>query len=379
MSAPAAASVSPPRLRAAPSTLRAAQWALTLAVGGAWLAYVLWHASYSGRAADFSWVYSIGDLLRHEGPSALYDFSALSERMARYFPAEPGPLPFVRPPFYALLVAPFSLLSPVTAQLVWLLLNAAAFVAATRLIAGAIDREWSEVAWHAVIFFPAFYSFYNRQDLGWLLLPVAASYYLVARHRPFAAGLVLSLAAVKFHLWLLVPVVFLVHRKRAALAGLAAGGAVLLAVSLLLVGPSGLARYADILLRYPQPNTYFPERTCNLWALAPSPWLWIPLLAAMAAALRVAFRRLPLPEALAAAWLGSLVLTPHVYLSDYLLALPAFLLLARLGKFCFFASLPALFPVTPILMQWSNRFLLVTTVAALLCLFGAAWRRPAPS
>lgn len=350
-----------------------------MAVGGVWLAYVLWHAVYSGRAADFSWVYSIGEILRQQGPSALYDFSAMSERMARYFPLEPGPLPFVRPPFYALLVAPFSLLSPLAAQQAWLLLNAAAFVAATRLLAGALHREWSEVAWHAVIFYPAFYSFYNRQDLGWLLLPVAACYYLLTLNRDFAAGLVLSLAAVKFHLWLLVPVVFLVQRKRQALAGLATGAGALTLVSLLLVGPSGLLQYADILIRNPQPNTYFAERTTNLWILAPSPWLWIPLLAAMAAALWVAFRRLPLLEALATAWLASLVLTPHIHLSDYLLALPAFLLLARLSKFCFFASLPALFPITPVLMQWSNRFLLVTTVASLLCLFGAAWRRRAPS
>lgn len=347
-------------------------------LGGLWLGFIFWHAATTRRAADFSWGYCTAEILRTRGPAYLYDFAAMRQCVARQFPVEPGALPFVRPPFYALLLAPLALVGPQTALLLWLALNAAAFLAALALTARALDLELSVLAWHGAIFVPAFYSFFNRQDVGWLLLPVAASYYLLARHRPFAAGLVLSVASVKFHLWLLVPAVFLVRRNRPALAGLAAGGGALLVVSLLLVGPAGLVRYADMLVRNPQPNTHFTERICNLWNLVPSLWLRIPLVTATAAACWVAFRRLPLLEAVATAWLASLALTPHIYLSDYLLALPAFLLLARLGRFCFFASLPALFPLTPFLLPWSERFLLLTTAAALLCLFGAAWRRPAP-
>ena len=82
--------------------------------------------------------------------------------------------------------------------------------------------------------------------------------------------------------------------------------------------------------------------------------------------------RLPQPEALAAAWLGSLLVAPHIYISDYLLALPACLILARLGRLCFVASLLLLFPVTPALMPYSEAFLLVTPLLALVCLTGAA-------
>ena len=134
-----------------------------------------------------------------------------------------------------------------------------------------------------------------------------------------------------------------------------------------------------MLVRRPPPNMDFPDRLLNLAALAGEGWLRALLLGITLGAVWVSSLRLGRLEALGAAWLGSLLITPHICLSDYLLALPAFLLLARLSKFCFFASLPALFPITPVLMQWSNRFLLVTTVAALLCLFGAAWRRRAPS
>jgi hypothetical protein len=356
----------------------AAQYLAALLIGGAWLAGVCWHAWTSGRGGDFSWVYGAGETLRLRGPESLYDTEAMAESISRRFPREPGPLPYVRPPYYALLLAPFSLLAPGAALQVWLALNAGALVTALFLLARALGLDGSELAWHAAVYFPAFYGFFNRQDVPLVLLPAAAAYVLLARRRAFLAGLVLSLCAAKFHLLLLVPLALWARREYRVLAGLAVGAAVLVLLSLAMVGPAGLAGYARMLAFRRPPGTDFPDRLCTLWALAGTWWARAGLAVLLGAALWRAIPRLSPLAALAAAWMGSLLISPHVYLSDYLLALPGFLLLAPLSRLCRFASLAALFPFTPLLMPLTERFLLLTPAAALVCLTGAALARRSP-
>ncbi len=62
-------------------------------------------------------------------------------------------------------------------------------------------------------------------------------------------------------------------------------------------------------------------------------------------------------------------------MSDYLLALPALLLLAGLGPVCLWSSLLILFPVTPVLMVYSEKAsVLLIPLMALVCLAAAAFR-----
>jgi hypothetical protein len=66
------------------------------------------------------------------------------------------------------------------------------------------------------------------------------------------------------------------------------------------------------------------------------------------------------------------LIAPHIFVSDYLVALPACLLLAPLSRFCLWSSVLLLFPVTAILMIFQERLVLSANVFALALLLGAA-------
>ena len=53
----------------------------------------------------------------------------------------------------------------------------------------------------------------------------------MTRGRDFAAGLLLALCSIKFHMFLLLPLVLLIHRRWAVLRGGLVGGAILLAIA----------------------------------------------------------------------------------------------------------------------------------------------------
>src|SRR5262249_55475084 len=147
------------------------------------------------------------------------------------------------------------------------------FAGALRLIARAAGVELSEVCWYASIFFPAFYAFYNRQDVPLLLLVSAAAYFLLARRRHSAAGLVLALCTIKFHLLLLIPLALVGGKNWRALRAFVIGAAALVLVSVLIVGPSGVGDYATMLFHGTPKNMDFPERIVNLSKLVRDSWV----------------------------------------------------------------------------------------------------------
>jgi hypothetical protein len=351
----------------------ALEFTAAILIAGIWIGYVFWQSAVRKVAADFAPFYCAGKILRGEGAHALYDWAVIREQQMRLFPERRTTLPFIRPPFYALALSPFSLLSPGRALLVWLSLNILALVAALFLSARAMNMEFSALSWHTAIFFPALYAVFNRQDVPLVLLLAAAAYLLLARDRPFSAGLALSLCEIKFNLLLVVPLCFLIRKNWRALAGFAAGSSVLLLISTFLVGPAGMIEYARMLIQRTPPQMEFPQRTANVASLVANTWVQVLLMLFVAAAVITAARRLPQLEAVSAAWLGSLLIVPHVFISDYLLALPALLLLARLNPACLFSSLVVLFPVTPIFMVRGDRFLLLTPLMVLVCLAGSAF------
>ncbi len=331
------------------------------------------NAARSGAPGDFAPFYAAADVLVTRGPQALYDFDAIADSQRRHFPQNLPPLPFIRPPFYALLLAPFRTLAPYSALLVWMALNALALIVGALLTARATGLPVSSVAWQTAIFFPALATFLNRQDVPLAFLLTAATYALLAFGRSFAAGAVLALATIKFHLLLVVPLALLMRKNWRALWGFMAGTALLGLVSLWVVGPSGLAEYVGMLFQRGVPNfDLHPERFANLANLMGGR-LQFPLVALVVGAVAVAARRRSLLEAWAVAWLGSLLVAPRIYVSDYLLALPACLLLARLNRLCFFASLLLLFPLVPVLMLFHERLFLAAPFLALSCVIGAAF------
>jgi len=150
---------------------------------------------------------------------------------------------FIRPPFYAALLRPFAALPYRAAYDLFETLNLAALFAFLWFGARG-DRLLCVLGGISI---PVATALANGQDILLLLLVCLGGWRLEQREKPFWAGLVFSLLAIKFHLFLFVPAVFLLRKRWRTLAGTAAGGMALFAVGALLEGWNWPLRYLELL------------------------------------------------------------------------------------------------------------------------------------
>jgi hypothetical protein len=233
----------------------------------------------------------------------------------------PPDLIFVKPPFYALLMRTFALLPFATALALWRVLGV--------LAAAAFLALWPGDKWTAAVAcawsLPLAINFTTGQDVALVLLLLTAAWRLLKVHRDFAAGLLLGLCAIKFHMLLLLPL-FVLHRRlwRTALGGTCVAAA-LAAASFAAAGPGWLPQYRAA-LQNPALNPY-AENMVNLTGLFGygSPLVWPATFAAALLCWRL-IATAPLEASLAAAVVGGVLITPHNTLCDALLFLPVLLL-----------------------------------------------------
>lgn len=151
--------------------------------------------------------------------------------------------PYVAPPLLALLSVPLLVLTPFAAWLVWGGLNLAAVVTAMVALARRLRIEWSIVAFIVLGSFPLFYTILLGQVEGILFLAMAIFVFELRRGNEVRAALALSVLALKPQL-LIAPLIYVVvtgHRRTFFTTAVA--GVVQLAVSVLLVGVSGMREY----------------------------------------------------------------------------------------------------------------------------------------
>src|SRR5437773_5587712 len=87
-------------------------------------------------AADFATLYSAGDRVAQGHPGDLYRPESLRPvQDAALHDPDRGPLAYLNPPFFAVLLAPFALVSFDTAFQLWTLLNVAAITMSAWMIA----------------------------------------------------------------------------------------------------------------------------------------------------------------------------------------------------------------------------------------------------
>jgi hypothetical protein len=168
-------------------------------------------------------------------------------------------LPIVYPPFYYLLVSPLALLPLKPAAWLWAALMVSALAATCWLLHRAVSQgagvfavwrqpadtatwerrakwaasaPWAIVA--AVAFVPLLENLTSSQKGTVCLLILTATFLLLDRRRPFAAGLVFGLLAFKPQLTLVIAVAMLLKRQGRFVAGGAATGAALVGLCFLL-------------------------------------------------------------------------------------------------------------------------------------------------
>ncbi len=289
------------------------------------------------RGADFPIFYASGLLV---GTPELYSAAAVRAIELREMGVTQPPALFVRLPYFAALMAPWARLPFWPSFWIWRMAILAA--ACVFIWLWPAPREWSllALAWSL----PFAFGLTNGQDSAFLLLWVALALALWKRGHEFAAGLVLSLCAAKFHLFLLLPLL-LPGRRKMAWGGLL-GGALLIAACFAVQGPHWFAQFLGAIgdpSINPDPSMFF-----NLRGLARGNTIFEILLAipVVAAAVYVT-RRAELVTGLAMVLAAGLLIGHQQTVSDTVLLIPVALTLAVDPRLRY-AKVLAVFLVTPV-------------------------------
>ncbi len=268
------------------------------------------------RKHDFLNLYTGASLALQGNFAHLHSPQVQLNRERQYVPALPTLVPFVRPPFYALILAPLALLPFGLAFWIWLALQSALLFGCW---AWALARWGPDALIFGALYLPTALGIASGQDCVVMLAILIATYALSEKGRPFTSGAALGLGLIKFHLFLLWPLALLIQKRWRMTLGACAAVAAESLVSLLLSGPSGIAEYFRLL------------RNKNIERLSPSPELMIDvhgmalnfgmsnlvvrgiLVGLVILLVAAACWKAPLWKWMAAASTGSLLVAPHVY------------------------------------------------------------------
>jgi len=357
-----------PGLAGKRSWIRKAAWTAVILAG------VLFRANIIHRlprelelcAADFSAFYSGGSLV---GSPQLYSPAAAFRVQERAIGCHHENIVFIKPPFYALLMWPLAQLPFVPAFYLFRALVLAGV--------GLFLWWWPGTRWAAAAAcawsVPLGATFTVGQDVTFVLAAAMGAYRLLRSGRQFAAGVLLGVCAIKFHLFLLLPVFLLRRRLWKTVAGGAATGAMWFALCFLAAGPHWISMYRAALAD-PRMDPY-AYNMVNLRGLFDynSPWIW-PASAVVAALCVCLIWRGSLEVALSAVLAGGVLITPHTTVCDATLFLPALLLARRMEWPA--ARAVAAFALTPLYVFLPRGGLQVAVLALIVAAVWMLFRQP---
>jgi hypothetical protein len=199
---------------------------------------------------DFTVFYTAGKMMREGLGFQLYNPHAqlaVQAEFARSSDIRRGPLPYIHPPFEALLFLPLTFLPYPHAFTAWNLINLAVLFRVAMLLKKSLQSLQVIPIWQMVLlglaFFPIFANFHQGQDAILLLLVVTLSFRALDRDADFLAGCWLAFGLFKYHLILPLALILALWRGRKFIQGFAAVGSTALLISLGLVGWKGALQY----------------------------------------------------------------------------------------------------------------------------------------
>jgi hypothetical protein len=245
-------------------------------------------------------------------------------------------MPFIRPPFDALVFVPFSFLSYSSAYVAFLILSTGLLAVSARLL-----RSWTENlrADHKFLPIAIFASFVPvasglmlGQDSILLLALLSASMLALEKERDFTAGALAGLGLFKFHLLIPLALLLLCWRRFRFFASFSSVAAALTLISTVIASPAQIRFYAGSLLnigqggnggthellRYPLPITMMASIHGLVNGLFEAPSMlrtMITILLGVGVMLWVA---VAVPRACPTRWMFPIALTTAVLVSYYL-------------------------------------------------------------
>jgi Glycosyltransferase family 87 len=197
----------------------------------------IWRQAWSGDN-DFVVFYCGGKLALS---AQLYEPEACYAMQRALFSTSVPSLTYIRLPFHALGMALLAWLPYHAAYLLYQTVQLAAVIWAVR----ALARDKAELIFFACFSPALLLGAANGQDTGFLFALVVAVWMALRREADFTAGLLLSLCAIKPHLFVLVPIVMVVHRRWNVLKGAALGGLALIGISFAANGSDWPGRFLE--------------------------------------------------------------------------------------------------------------------------------------
>jgi hypothetical protein len=252
---------------AKPPTRREVQVAVGLSATLLFSIILLTAALNGARRSDFTTLYTGALLIARGNASSLYDLGGQS-RIQRQLFNRKDLLPYVHPPFQALLLAPLAGLSPDKGYILVGVINVLLWVFFQHLL-----RRYSPVPMNPYryillcsLFPPLWVALLQGQSTVLLLMLFSLTYVCLRRGQEFRAGVFLGLGLYKFPIVLPFALICLLSGKWRLIAGFAAVGSLLGMLSLVAVGPSGVWAYAKLLidiLGNPDKPAYWSMRLCE--------------------------------------------------------------------------------------------------------------------
>lgn len=192
---------------------------------------------------DFTVYYTAALMLREGQGSQLYDPQAqlaAQRQFASRALTHHNPLPYIHPPFEALIFLPLTFLPYSAAFALWNVVNLGLLLGASRLLRASVEClrliSGVDVYMALLAFFPVFANFHQGQDALLLLLVVLLAFRAWEQGQDFIAGLWIGAGLFKYHLILPLALVLVLWRGRKFLLGFLTTASAAILISLVLVG-----------------------------------------------------------------------------------------------------------------------------------------------
>lgn len=150
---------------------------------------------------------------------------------------------YIRPPFYAAILKPLSVFPFMTAYALFTCMSLAAYI----WFVAKFTKECSALPFLAAISIPFTATLMAGQDASFMMAILGGSILLTRKNRDFAAGLVLSLLAYKFHLFLFIPLLLVMKKRWRMVGGGLSGIAALAALGMIVNGVASTREWITVL------------------------------------------------------------------------------------------------------------------------------------
>jgi hypothetical protein len=215
-------------------------------------AFFLW--SVRGRIVkgdpDFTVFFTAAQMLR-EGRGAQLYYPGAQQAVQLEFTNNSdlrrGPLPYIHPPFEALIFLPLTFLPYSCAFSLWNVVNLGMLLGIALFLARSLPSLRKVPAWEWLLaflaFFPIFSNLLQGQDAILLLLLFVLCFGALTRDADFLAGCWLGLGVFKYHFVIPLVVILVIWRGRKLIFGFAVTASAMTLLSLGIVGWQGALQY----------------------------------------------------------------------------------------------------------------------------------------